>query len=96
MNRSVLDAQVHEGDKPGVVGLLREHVVVHVPHVLAHPLGGLLVVGQEPRVRPEVDCWQLLLKVTLARGVIVKLESYFIKCLVLKIYLDHLCVQILL
>ena len=84
MNWSVFDAQVHERDKPGVVGLLREHVVVHVLHVLAHPLGGLLVVGQEPRVSPEVDGRQLLLKVTLARGVIVKLESHFIECLVLK------------
>ena len=94
MNWSVLNAQVHKRDKPGIVGLLCEHVVVHVLHVLAHPLGGLLVVRQEPRVSPEVDGRQLLLKVTLTRGVVIKLESHFIKCLVLKMYLHQLCVQI--
>ena len=84
MNWSVFDAQVHERDKPGIVGFLREHVVVHVSHVLAHPLGRLLVIGQEPRVGPEVNGRQLLLEVTLARGVVIELKSYFIKCLVLR------------
>ena len=84
MNWSVFDAQVHERDKPGIVGFLREHVVIHVAHVLAHPLGGLLVIGQEPRVGPKVNGGQLLLEVALARSVVIELKSYFIKCLVLE------------
>ena len=69
----VRDVQAKDGGEGGVVGLLREDVVVHVLHVPAHPLGGLLVVGQEPRVSPEVDGRQLLLKGALARGVVVEL-----------------------
>ena len=84
MNWSVFDAQVHERDKPGIVGFLGEHVVIHVFHVLAHPLGGLLVIGQEPRVGPEVNGRQLLLEVTLAGSVVIELKSYFIECLILR------------
>ena len=84
MNWSVFDAQVHERDKPGIVSFLREHVVVHVSHVSAHPLGGLLVIRQEPRVGPEVNGRQLLLEVALARCVVIELKSYFIECLILR------------
>ena len=84
MHWGVRDVQAKDGGERGVVGLLCEDVVVHVLHVLAHPLGRLLVIGQEPRVSPEVDGRQLLLKTALARGVVVELQSHFIERLVLK------------